>query len=78
MTKKSMKVSTTTVRSIRIELSRQDILGFLKDFSIPRDAGVYVQVPGGGDWSNESLDIGDNCPVIVTWSERSESDDQAS
>lgn len=39
-----------------------------KKFNIPAHADVVVHVPGGGDWSNTSLNIKDH-PIEVTWEE---------
>jgi hypothetical protein len=36
--------------------------------SLPRDAEIIVNVPGGGDWSNTELDLREY-PVIVKWTE---------
>lgn len=41
---------------------------------LPPDAEIYVQVPGGGDWSNEVLDLRD-FPLNVKWTvEKAEGD----
>lgn len=35
----------------------------------PTNAAVEFHVPGGGDYSNMSLDVCEDCPVTVTWVE---------
>jgi hypothetical protein len=35
-------------------------------FAIPKGAKIFIQVPGGGDYSNMDLDIEE---IIVTWIE---------
>jgi hypothetical protein len=34
---------------------------------VPPNAEVYVCVPGGGDWSNTSLDVDTEHPIKVRW-----------
>lgn len=35
----------------------------------PLDAEVTVMVPGGGDWSNATLDIDGDTPIQITWTD---------
>lgn len=65
--KVTKKISTR--RQYRLEIDRSFIVNHIKDmgYILPRDAGIYVQVPGGGDYSNAQLDIDKDCPIIVTW-----------
>jgi len=37
-----------------------------KKFNIPVNAEVRVRVPGGGDWSNQDLDVTE---IFVMWEE---------
>jgi predicted ATP-dependent serine protease len=71
-TREDTIVSTTTRH--RLEITRADILAYLASAKItnlpPRNADIFVQVPGGGDWSNTSLDISDENPVVVSWEEQ--------
>lgn len=71
-----MKISVSeqvvTTRAVTIEVTAQDILALVrKRAHIPADAEVrvYVDVPGGGDWSNMEIDIAEH-PVYVraVWS----------
>lgn len=59
----------TTTRRKTIRINREDIIKFLKSEGQVTDDGdvkkVYVQVPGGGDWSNTELDIQHDDEVIV-------------
>lgn len=62
----------TTRRQIRLEIHRAHIIQMVKELGyglIPKDARIFVDVPGGGDWSNMELNIDDDRPVVVTWSE---------
>ena len=67
--KKTTVVETTTKH--RLELTSVEIIEALRkdDYCIPKDADVFVTVPGGGDWSNTNLDLED-VPLVLTWSER--------
>lgn len=51
-----------------VKLGREDLLQYF-DF-IPSDAvnvQIFVQVPGGGDWSSEKLGVEDDVGLEVTW-----------
>lgn len=41
--------------------------------NVPDNASVTLRVPGGADWSNETLDIDKHTPVEIRWEERYES-----
>ena len=63
---------TQTTHRHELRLSRNDLVALLRDagmWAFPDDANVYVQVPGGGDWSNTALDIDDEHPIVVRWKE---------
>jgi hypothetical protein len=72
-----IKTQVTTRRAHRVEITRKDLVEFMKKlgYDLPRDASIYVNVPGGGDWSNTSLDIDKETPVVVTWATVEESGD---
>lgn len=53
------RVTTTTTATITAADLRAA-------FGIPEGADIWVQVPGGGDWSHEALPI-DEHPVRVQW-----------
>lgn len=68
--KSDKKVSTVKTTVSTIELNRQDIVNFLLqngyfqkgvDFE---SMDIFVKVPGGGDYSNCTLDI-DDCPINI-------------
>lgn len=48
------------------ELDRPTLLALLRQagHDVPDNAGIFVRVPGGGDWSNEQLDI-DDAPIQI-------------
>ena len=66
--KKQSSTTTTTVMEVRPEELRR----LLKEagYEVPdRQIRVYVNVPGGGDWSHCELDISGKTPLIVEWTE---------
>lgn len=74
------KISTRTrvTRSCEIRLNREDLLTAVQQVfeehgndSIPDDAEIAFNVPGGGDWSSMSIDINDENPVVISWTEES-------
>jgi len=71
-------VSATTVRTEttkRVELGFTQIRRLLEreGVQLPAGAKITVTVPGGGDWSNTELDIDDRTPVVVSWTEVTQS-----
>jgi hypothetical protein len=71
----TMKVTqkTTTTKTHRVEIGRHALAKALRlsGINVPDRAGVYVIVPGGGDWSNMQLDVDDKTPIVVSWTESS-------
>lgn len=67
-----VKTVTTVDRTLRIELTRDDILRLLRadGYKIPNDADVEFRVPGGGDWSNMDVGIDEENPVSIRWKEK--------
>lgn len=55
------------------ELDSADLWELVKLKAVPRvgkivgPVRVYIEVPGGGDWSNSPLDVTADRPVIVEW-----------
>lgn len=67
-------ITTRTVNQVKI--GRAELLCALAHAGytdIPADARVEFDVPGGGDWSNTSIDIDDQNPLVITWEETSSS-----
>lgn len=64
------KTETTFTMSIE----RDEVIEALRSLypGIPLDAEVWVDVPGGGDWSNTDLSLG-TAPLRVSWTTREES-----
>lgn len=68
------KTKITTTKETRIELGREDIISALvmryPQLCLRGDSikvSLTVKVPGGGDWSNTELEIGDvTLDVCVT------------
>lgn len=69
------KTIRTEVRK-RVELSGGELRKLIKTATgqdLPARAEIFVEVPGGADWSNTSLNIDNRTPVIITWTGVSES-----
>lgn len=64
-------ISVVTTRQVEISLTAEMVIDMLRKqgLTIPTNAGVYVNVPGGGDWSNMRLDIGFDAPLTVRYEE---------
>ncbi len=70
------KIRTTTIKkSTQIKITGSDIFKLLQSTGeIPESVEalqvhVCFQVPGGGDWSNTSVDITSGDLIIVSWKE---------
>lgn len=52
---------TTTTRTV-VQFDRADLMAAIRHLmpNLPADATLSVQVPGGGDWSNCNLEIGED------------------
>lgn len=71
-----LKRSVTTTQRVTARITGKDLVDLInrelvangtpETDIIPKDAEVFVRVPGGADWSNEDLDI-DNHPIQVQW-----------
>lgn len=48
-------------------MSAADILKALK---LPKDAKVFVNVPGGGDWSNCELELDTSTPLNIVYTSK--------
>lgn len=74
----NLRTSTVVTRDHTVQLSGKDIIYLLRQelkaqgvqHQPPDDAEVEFSVPGGGDYSNCNLDIDEDQPVTVRWSER--------
>lgn len=55
-----------TETSVKTTFSRADLL---KALGLPENARVFVQVPGGGDWSNCELEIDTDVPLQADYKE---------
>ena len=61
------RLTVTKTQHVSCEVTYDDILALVRaQVSIPAavDVRIYVEVPGGGDWSHEDLDIAEH-PVQV-------------
>ena len=74
-------IKTKTVITHQALLSGDELIAHLNGeplldanshlIQVPAYAKVSFQVPGGGDWSNETLEVDEDCPICITWEERS-------
>lgn len=61
-----MTGKTTTTRHRRTETTVSTtwaVADVLKALGLPPDTRLFVKVPGGGDWSNSMLDIGEDADL---------------
>jgi len=67
--RKTLDQVVKTIRHHRVELAREDLLRLLAGdgVTVDRAAQIFVQVPGGGDWSGTDLEVSDGRPVVITW-----------
>lgn len=56
-----IKTKTTVEQKHYIELDRCKFVTLLRQAGVdlPYNAGIFMQIPGGGNWSNTPLDIDD-------------------
>jgi Na+-transporting methylmalonyl-CoA/oxaloacetate decarboxylase gamma subunit len=70
MTENTIKVETITTTVTTVRVSAQSIREWV---GAPPNAVVKIHIPGGGDWSNEDLDVNESTSgsrvIIVTWKE---------
>lgn len=66
---------TTTTKSFKLELSSSQLCRALiaVGINVPPTAKFHAHIPGGDDWSNEDLEINANTPLVVTWTETTNS-----
>lgn len=67
-----MLEETSEVTTKRIlKMDRGDLIQTLINigYDVPRNAEVFIHVPGGGDWSNMNLDVDSDSPLTITWTE---------
>ena len=71
MVSHTVRVVRETTKTQTVELAGHEILDMLRRHGIGIPEGVpvevFVCVPGGGDYSNTSLDVDEDCPVTVRW-----------
>ena len=74
-------VDTKTTKVHKVLLSGDELIdliggGQLMDnfgarITIPETAEVSFRVPGGGDWSNTTIEVDVDCPICIQWEEKS-------
>lgn len=58
------EVVVTTTTKTTAKITRKDLI---EAFDLPPDARITMHVPGGGDWSNTDLTVGEEGDVFVEW-----------
>jgi len=58
------QVTTITTEEYSAEVSGDQLKEYL---GLPKNAKVSFMVPGGGDWSNEEIDITEEDPLHVSY-----------
>jgi hypothetical protein len=75
-TRTRVEVVTTTKRTSTITLTGRMIAEMvMREHDIPLgsvDVQVTFDVPGGGDWSNETINVSTDHPITVTWTQTQE------
>jgi hypothetical protein len=66
--------STVTTKRHTLTITREKLVGLLATagVEVPKDADIFVEVPGGGDWSHMDLDI-DQSPINIRFTTTEES-----
>lgn len=75
-----LKTSTVTVWERTVRLTGSDIVELLRQElkaqrvkALPEGkVEVTFTVPGGGDWSHTAIEIDEDYPVVVRWTEKEE------
>ena len=70
MSKIARVVAKVTTVKTTVSVNKQDLINAVRThfgLPIPDDADVCIRIPGGGDWSNELLDVNDDHPVTIDW-----------
>lgn len=72
----TLRTRTTTITEQVYTLTGADIVDLLIESGIlteaQRKSEVTFRVPGGGDWSNITLDVDADNPVVITVVDRKE------
>jgi hypothetical protein len=75
----SVETIKTVTRRYKLKLSDTDIIDLLQGKqrcqNVPDNAVVTFHVPGGGDWSNTTMEVCSANPVTVEWTVTSEQDE---
>ncbi len=68
--KGSAQIKTATTKKLKYKLNAKNIINYLEregvDIKSVDEAVIEFHVPGGGDWSNTSIDISDDDPIHVS------------
>ncbi len=75
--RKRTRVTEKFLITVNDEELREMINSFMfkiNGHKIPQDADIYIQVPGGADWSNTSLELSEH-PVQIEWTVESGDDE---
>ena len=56
------KKSTITKSQTTFEFTYDDVI---KALELPKGSRIYMNIPGGGDWSSQPLNLGDDCDFLI-------------
>lgn len=55
-----------------VTITKDDCIKMIRKFyslPVPQTAEICVKIPGGGDWSNTTLDIDGDSLIFIKWTE---------
>ena len=61
------KTTITKTTTKHVTMSAADIIKALR---LPKDAKVFVNIPGGGDWSNCELELDKSTPLNIVYTSK--------
>jgi hypothetical protein len=61
------KITKRTLTSVRVRPTREDLRQLAGVPKHAKNVAFQVQVPGGADWSNTILNIGEETELEISW-----------
>ncbi len=71
----SVKTKVKISKTFYLELEKIELISLLnsRGNKIPLDAEINIHIPGGGDWSNTDISLGNEFKAInIIWTELKE------
>ncbi len=71
----STKTKTVTTTQVSYFLGREELYKLFEEagIEVPKGAYIYINIPGGGDYSNMQLEVDKDCPLVVCYQTVTES-----